>query len=551
MSQSSRESMSPRQKGSSSGDSPSHNHNNHINTIDNLELGLGKFNRPNDNELRILIFTATYFVLDGVTLTIRRIESHLRAQGATVKILSTVPDDCTPEQVKDIIVVPGIKIPFTHAGSGYAFGVGLDENTLRLIDEYNPNCIHFTVPDFVALDGIRYCQRKNIAYIGTWHSNYVDYLKYYFIEWILGPAFHRYLIGFFEQIPVTYIPTPYMMRRVQDWGYGRCTQLKEWGRGIDTKLFNPARRSSEFRAAKGFAENEIVLLWVGRIVPEKRPDIFLNVVKRLQNEGLPVRACIVGNGTFEKTLSSVRGIVCLGWLSGTALAEAYASADILLFPSDVETFGNVTLEALASGCVCVVEEKCGGHLVEHGINGFSCPAGNFESFYQHTKNLCQDDLMRVKMSQHARESAWKFERGKILQQMNDNYKDAIVRHRDPSFITKFMTSNPEAQGKNFLSLICCNYWFVKTFAEPFLNTSLGVQNVVHGSAECISRSRSRLNCSESYNRLESELNRYKDESKRREKIQSSTFLSSVHCIALSFSYAIILTFIVAVFTIRD
>ena len=99
MSQSSRESISPRLK---SGDSPSHNthsnssisHNNHNNS-DSLELGLSKFNRPNDTELRILIFTATYFVLDGVTLTIRRIESHLRSQGATVKILTTVPDELT------------------------------------------------------------------------------------------------------------------------------------------------------------------------------------------------------------------------------------------------------------------------------------------------------------------------------------------------------------------------------------------------------------------------------------------------------------------------
>jgi glycosyltransferase involved in cell wall biosynthesis len=70
-------------------------------------------------------------------------------------------------------------------------------------------------------------------------------------------------------------------------------------------------------------------------------------------------------------------VSCCGWLSGAALGEAYASSDVLLFPSDVETFGNVTLEALASGCPCVVEEKCGGHLVTHGVNGFTCPAGTY------------------------------------------------------------------------------------------------------------------------------------------------------------------------------
>lgn len=170
------------------------------------EIKLNSANRPADNELRIIIFTACYFVLDGVTLTIRRLESHLRSRGAVVKILSTVPDDFSEEQKQDIIVVPGIKIPFTQAGTGYAFGGGLDPNTIRQIEEFNPNCIHFTVPDLVGLDGIRWCQQKNVAYMATWHSNYCDYLKYYFLETIAKRGFMSYLQGFYDQIPALYVP---------------------------------------------------------------------------------------------------------------------------------------------------------------------------------------------------------------------------------------------------------------------------------------------------------------------------------------------------------
>lgn len=176
-----------------------------------VELGLSLFkniDRPKNNELRVLIFTATYFVLDGVTLTIRRIETYLRSQGASVKVLTTVPDDIESEQVRDIIVVPGIKIPFTHAGNGYAFGVGLDRKTIEEIERYQPNIIHFTVPDFVGLDGIKWCQQNNIAYIATWHSNYCDYLKYYYLEWTLRPGLHQYLKGFYEQVPTLYVTTP-------------------------------------------------------------------------------------------------------------------------------------------------------------------------------------------------------------------------------------------------------------------------------------------------------------------------------------------------------
>ena len=109
-----------------------------------LELGLGmikNYDRPEDSQLRVCMFTATYFVLDGVTLTIRRLESHLRSVGAQVKVVSTVPEDVEPEHLKHVIRVPGIKIRWD---GGYSFGVGLDDSVLREIEEFNPNCVHFT-----------------------------------------------------------------------------------------------------------------------------------------------------------------------------------------------------------------------------------------------------------------------------------------------------------------------------------------------------------------------------------------------------------------------
>jgi phosphatidylinositol alpha 1,6-mannosyltransferase len=174
--------------------------------IVDLNNSIKSANRPRDDELRILIFTACYFVLDGVTLTIRRLESHLRSRGAVVKIASTVPDEFTEEQTKDVIIIPGIKIPFTQAGAGYAFGASIGPSTIREIEEFNPNCVHFTVPDLVSLDGIRWCQRNNIPYMATWHSNYTDYLKYYCLEWIFKPGFLIYLQGFYEQMPAVYVP---------------------------------------------------------------------------------------------------------------------------------------------------------------------------------------------------------------------------------------------------------------------------------------------------------------------------------------------------------
>ena len=529
-----------------------------LNDVNRLEAGLSMmkhYGRPEDKELRILIFTACYFVLDGVTLTIRRLEAYLRSRGATVKILSTVPEDYDQDQVKDIIVVPGIKIPFTHAGSGYAFGGGLDDDIVRQIELYKPNCVHFTVPDLVALDGIRWCQKNNVAYMATWHSNYCDYLRYYFLEWILKPGFLRYLQGFYEQMPAVYVPTPYIKEKMMQEGFGKYTELKEWGRGVDLTLFSPDRRSLEFRRCRGIADNDVLILWVGRLVPEKRPEIWMNVVKRIQQEvGKNVKSIVVGHGTYEATLSTVENCICAGWLSGVALAEAYASADILLFPSAVETFGNVTLEALASGCVCVVEDLCGKHLVDHGENGFTCPAGDTEMFYQATKRLVLDDLLRNRMSIKAREGAWKFERSKILQQMAENYKDAVVRHQDPTFIKRHILMSPEAAGRNYVSLMCCNYWFVKSYAEPILNTTASFQNLATASTDCLQNSRSKFSCSQ-FNHINDEAySRYDDERKERippnlSGLYSVITSNIVRYVAITLTVSLLILFIYTSFTI--
>ena len=494
----------------SSSRSPNDINKGNINTSSPIKSVTTPHGRLEDGQLRILIFTACYFVLDGVTLTIRRLESYLRSRGATVRIVSTVPDDFDAEQIKDMIVVPSIKIPFAQAGSGYAFGAGLDNGAKLEMESFKPNCIHFTVPDLVGLDGVKWCQENNIAYMATWHSNYCEYLKYYFLEWAMKPILFRHLQGFFEQMPTVYVPTPYIRDKMQREGFGQQCDLKEWGRGVDLNLFSPDRRSEGFRSIRGIEADDVVILWVGRLVPEKRPDIWMNVVQRLQMENRNVKAMVVGHGTYEATLSSqLDNVTCCGWLSGTALAEAYASADILLFPSAVETFGNVTLEALASGAVCIVEDLCGGHLVDHGHNGYVCPSGDSEKFYQATKRIVEDHYLRQQMSKHARQSAWKFERSKILQMMAENYKDAIEKFEDPTYMKQRVANNPAVAGQTVLNTICCNYWFVRTFAEPILNTTSSFQNFAHSTQDCVSHSRFRFSCSDIRGSLEDDWEDYK------------------------------------------
>jgi hypothetical protein len=335
-------------------------------------------------------------------------------------------------------------------------------------------------------------------------------------------------------------------------GFGKHCDLVEWGRGVDLQLFSPDRRSASFREARGIAETDILILWVGRIVPEKRPDIWMNVVQRLAQEGLPVKGLVVGHGTYEATLAEIPNVVCAGWLAGVGLAEAYASADILLFPSDVETFGNVTLEALAAGCVCVVEHLCGGHLVTSGYNGFTCPAGDQEKFYEATKRLAEDHALRREMGQHAREYSWKYERNKILQQMLEYYKDAIIRHSEPEFMKSRMKI-PEAAGRNLLSTLCCNFYPIKYLAEPFLNTTSSIQNVAYSSTECYQSTKGRVNsyCLHSCGSSDMSSSGHDDEtrSKLSQGKSVAALVKVANSVGSALAYVLIVVIIYASFTV--
>lgn len=232
-----------------------------------------------------------------------------------------------------------------------------------------------------------------------------------------------------------------------------------WGRGIDLELFSPEQRSHYFRERVGFSPTDVVICFVGRFVFEKRPDIFAYVIRRLVAQNMPYKALCIGCGPYEEELRSLPNTVCTGWLNGEELATAYASSDIFLFPSALETFGNVTLEAAASGLPLVVEAGCSGHLVIDGANGFGCPEGDEECFYQATLELLTNHALREQFAIESRKHSCNFEKGAIMCRMLKNYedvtdefyskhkgqhaeRDASLRHTRPEAFSMGMVERP-------------------------------------------------------------------------------------------------------------
>jgi len=379
---------------------------------------------------RILIYTTCYNVLDGVTLTIRKIEQELLAVGHSVCILTSKSGDKRNTHlvgenkhrqlffIDNSLPVPMCTDP-KNPDMSYHLGFSLSAKIRDQISDFNPTLIHITVPDCVSLHMIQYAREREIPLMGTYHSNLVEYMAYYGMGFVkpVMQDFIRHQYSFFQAL---YVPTPYTQKFLEEsYELGKATKLGIFSRGIDLERFSPRRRSTKFRRKLKISDDEVIICWVGRVVAEKRPDIFAHVIRRLHARKVRFRAIVVGAGTFEEELTALPNTHFLGWMTGDDLCTAYASSDLFFFPSAVETFGNVTLEAAASGLPLVVEANCSGHLVENDVNGYGC--SSVEDFFEATFRLVTDSALRQRMSKASRKLSLQYENKKVMTEIIKDY----------------------------------------------------------------------------------------------------------------------------------
>jgi len=192
-------------------------------------------------------------------------------------------------------------------------------------------------------------------------------------------------------------------------------------RGIDTARFTPQRRGNGWRARHGIGEDELVILHVSRLVREKRLDTLTAALKALNFQH---RAMIVGDGPDRSFAEQeLPHAVFTGFLAGDELADAYAASDIFVFPSDSESFGNVTLEAMASGLACVCADATGSRsLVVDGETGFLADASDAPGFAAHITRLAKDPALRDRMGQAGRARALTYSWDETLARMLGYYR---------------------------------------------------------------------------------------------------------------------------------
>jgi len=274
------------------------------------------------------------------------------------------------------------------------------------IRSFAPDLIHVSTPDILNTRAQTFAKQMNIPIVASMHTQFETYLAYYGLGW-LRPLTEAHLNRFYRRSDHVVAPTPALvadMKRIRG-----DDRVSVWSRGVDRSLFDPSRRDLEWRRSIGFADHEIVILFFGRLVLEKGIDTFVEVVEALQRRPLPVRALIVGAGPASARFDSLADAVMAGHLEGVDLARAVASADMLLTPSTTETFGNIILEAMASGLPVISADAPNARtLLEGGKTGLLCPPRDIDAYVEGIAGLVAAAGRRAQMGAAARQASAAF-----------------------------------------------------------------------------------------------------------------------------------------------
>ena len=301
--------------------------------------------------LRLAIFSDTYPPqINGVAPTLARLVKAVEARGGAVQVVTVSDPDAMPDPQVD----RWPSIPF-WAYPQLQMAAPRRDRALDLIEKWKPTLIHSTTEFGVGIGGLIAAREKRIPFVSSYHTHFTAYLRHYKLT-ILDSIGWPFLRWFHNAGRITWAPSEIVRRELADNGF--CN-TRVWSRGVDSGQFHPRFRSNELRRRLGVADDGLLAVYVGRLAPEKGIDVALEGMRTvLERHRAKVSFALAGHGPDEARCraKAPEGTVFVGRLTGRALSEFYASADIFVFPSITETFGNVVLEAMSSGLALVAPD---------------------------------------------------------------------------------------------------------------------------------------------------------------------------------------------------
>jgi len=371
--------------------------------------------------VRIALLTETFLPkVDGIVNTLCRLLEYLQEKGHQSILIAP---HGTPEVYADTRIVPATAVPFPFYPE---LKMVLPwTNVARHLDPFQPDIVHVLNPLSIGLAGINYARMRNLPLVASYHTDIPGFVARWGFPYI-SDLFWTYLRWLHNRSNLNLAPSQATQRDLVQRGFNN---VKIWSRGVDTTLFHPNKKTIEWRrkltAGNGYAP---LLLYVGRLSKEKRIDWLLPIVKRIPG----VRLAIVGDGpqrVYLESLFSGTSTVFTGYLRGEELARAYASADIFVFPAANETFGNVILEAMASG-LPVVAPRSGGVMdsVIDRYTGYLFEPEDPLAMIGAVRRLLDHRQVSERMRSLAREIALKRSWSSIMDGLLEDYRCVIRQY---------------------------------------------------------------------------------------------------------------------------
>ena len=370
--------------------------------------------------MRLVLVTETFPPeINGVARTLGRWADTFRARGHEVHVIR-------PRQLgerRGFGLVYGRPLPYYHQ---VRIGIAGPWRSSHLLRSLSPDLVHIATEGPLGLSALLASRWLGIPVASSFHTNFDHYAAHYGFLALERLGF-AYLRWFHNRTRVTLVPSRATRSRLLADGVKR---VEIWSRGVDGAVFSPAHRDESLRASIGVSPGDTLLVYVGRLAPEKNLPALLQAFSRLRARlpsGDGLRLALVGGGPLTEGLmrSTPPGVLLAGEQRGANLSRWYASGDLFAFPSQSETFGNVVLEAQASG-LAVVGYDCQGvnEQVIPGVNGLLVPPD--DDLVCALEELCLDPVRRRSMGDAARARAVGLDWGPIFDDLESRYRGLIA-----------------------------------------------------------------------------------------------------------------------------
>lgn len=375
-------------------------------------------------DLRIALFSGNYnYTRDGANQALNRLADYILRQGAKLRVYSPVVEAPDFEATGDLVDIPNVRMPVKGRGE-YRLPLRLGNAVEKDLARFAPNTMHLSSPDPAAHGALKWARKRDLPVLASVHTRFETYPRYYGLSF-LEPVVEAGLRRFYNRCDALVAPSDSQIAELK--AQRMHEDISIWSRGVDREIFDPSSRDMEWRRANGLADDDVAIVFLGRLVMEKGLDVFADTIIELRKRQVPHKVLVIGDGPargwFEKTLP---GGIFVGFQTGKDLGRALASGDIFFNPSITETFGNVTLEAMACGLPVVAAGATGAaSLVSDGETGRLVPPSKTDTFAKGCAEAlapyCTDDALRLAHGAAGEHAARAYSWDAINQAVIDTY----------------------------------------------------------------------------------------------------------------------------------